>query len=91
MLSLRTGSQNCPSLPPMLWVASSCKGSPSHSGGRSLLSAWPVVQSGAHSFPFAPGRRNKQVNCMRNASAFGNQGFAPGSSSAESRQSEWRS
>jgi len=91
MLSLRTGSQNCPSPPPMLWVASSCKGSLSHSGGRNLLSAWLVVQSGAHSLPFAPGKRNEEVNCMRNASAFGHQDFAPGGRSGKSRQSEWRS
>jgi hypothetical protein len=91
MLSLRTGSLNRPSLPPMLLVASSCKGSLSHSGGRNLPSAWLVVQSGAHSLPFAPGRRNEEVNCMGNASAFGHQDSAPGDRSGKSRQSEWRS
>jgi hypothetical protein len=91
MPTLRTGSQNCPSLPPKLLGASSFKGSQSHSGGRNSPSAWLVVQSGAQSLPFAPERRNEEVNCVRNASAFGHQGFAPGGSSDNSRQSEWRS
>jgi hypothetical protein len=91
MLSLRTGSQNSLSLPLLLLGASRFKGSLSHSGFRPLPSAWQVVQSGAQSLPFAPSRRNKDANCMRNASAFGHQGFAPGGSSGKSRQSEWHS
>jgi len=86
MLSLRKGSQNCRSLPRVLWAASSFNGSLSHSGGRNLPSAWLVVQGGAHSLPFAPGRRNEDANCMRNASAFGHQDFAPGGRSGMSRQ-----
>jgi hypothetical protein len=91
MLSLRTGSQNCPALPPMLWVASSCKGSLSHSGGRNLPPAWLVVQSEAHSLPIAPARNSEEVNQVRNASASCHEGFAPVGFSGKSRQSEWRS
>jgi len=91
MLSLRTDSQNCPSLSVLLLGASGFKVFVSHAGSRELPSAWLVVQSGARSLPFAPGRRNEEVNCMRKASAFVHQGFAPGCSSGRSRQSEWRS
>jgi hypothetical protein len=91
MLSLRTGSQNCPSLPPMLLGASSFEGSLSHSGSSRFLSAWRVVQTEAHPLPFAPARKTEEVNHVRNASAFCHEGFAPGGSSGKSRQSEWRS
>ena len=91
MLSLRTGSQNCPSLSLPHLGASSCRGSLLRSGGSRFLSAWRVVQGEAHSLPFAPGKRKDEVSCMRNASAFGYESLAPGGTSGKSRQSEWHS
>jgi len=91
MLSLRTGSDNFPSLPLPHLGASSCRGSLFRSGGNRFLSAWRVVQGEAHSLPFAPGKGKEEVRCMRNASAFGYESLAPGGSSGKSRQSEWRS
>jgi hypothetical protein len=91
MLSLRTGSQNCPSLPPPHLGSSSFRGYLSLAGGSWLLSEWRVVQSDAYPLPLASGRRNEEVNCMRNVPAIGHQGFAPGGSSGKSRQSKWRS
>jgi len=91
MLSLRRGSQNCPSLPLAHLGASNFRRSLSHSGGSKFLSAWRVAQSEAHSLPFAPAGNNEEVSQMRNASAFCHQGFAPGGSSGKSKQSEWHS
>jgi hypothetical protein len=91
MLSLRTGSQNCPSLPLPHLGSSSFRGSLSLAGGSWFLSEWRVLQSDAYPLPFAPGGGKEDVNCMRNVSAFGHQCFAPGGSSGKSRQSEWRS
>jgi hypothetical protein len=91
MLSLRTGSQNHPSLPLPHLGASTFRRSLSHSGGSRFLSAWRVVQSEAHLLPLAPGRNNEEVNQMRTASAFCQEGFAPVGTSGKSRQSEWRS
>jgi hypothetical protein len=91
MLSLRTGSQNCPCLPLLLLGTSSFRRSLSHSGGSRFLSAWRAVQSEAHLLPFAPAGNNEEVNQMRNASAFCREAFAPVGSSGKSRQSEWRS
>ena len=91
MLSLRTGLQNCTSLSLPHLCASRFRRSLPHSGGSRFLSAWRAVQGDAHSLPFAPGKGQEEVSCMRNASALGPQSFAPGGSSAKSRQSEWRS
>jgi hypothetical protein len=91
MLSLRTGSQNCASLPLPHLGSSSIQGSLPLAGGSWFLSDWWLVQSDPYSLPFAPGGRNEEVNCMRNVSAFGHQGFAPGGGSGKSRQSERRS
>ena len=90
MLALRTGSQGCPPLPLPHLGASSFRGSLSHSGGSRFLSAWRVVQTEAHPLPFAPARNNEEVNQMRNASAFCQEGFTPVGISGKSRQSECR-
>jgi hypothetical protein len=86
MLSLRIGSQNVPSPLPSRLQASSSRRTRSRSGASQFHSSWQVVQGVACSLPFAPDRKNEELNYMRNASAFVHAGFAPGGSSRNSRQ-----
>ncbi len=86
MLSLRTGSQDCPSLPPSRLQASSSMRTRSRSGASEFRYSWRGVQGVANSLPFAPDRKKEELNYMRIASAFGQAGFAPGGSSRNSRQ-----
>jgi hypothetical protein len=86
MLSLRIGSQNSTSPLPSQLQAPSSRRTRSRSGASRFHSWWHVVQGVAYPLPFAPDRKKEELNRMRNASASGHAGFAPGGSSGESRQ-----
>ncbi len=85
MLSLRIGSHNSPSPLRLRLQTSSCGRTGSRSGASEFHSSWHVVQGVGYSLPFAPDRKNEEVNYMRHAAALSQAGFAPGGRSGKSK------